>query len=450
MNNLNNLIPKPSAPPPFPYYIFPLPIRKFMEDASGAINCSIDYIGGGVLVAIAIAIGNESWIEIKKGWKEPAIIYLIIVGEPSSKKSPALFTAINPIVVIQRSLYVDYKKAKDDKESNGPPIYEAIITTDITIESLANLLVDNSHGLGVIKDEIIGVVNSLNQYRGGKGEDKQKFLSAWSGRPFYVNRVSKPPLQIDNPFICIVGGIQPDILPDLASSKTDGFIERFLFQKPDPIRYKHTDEEISDEVRDAYEKIILSIYNSQKNTTQKILKFSPEAQELWKQWHIAFCDSMNDNIPYYLLGMMGKLEAYTARFSLILEHLKCAYEGTEIMSISRESLEGAIKLSEYFKAHATLVLDSLTSSPLDKKIIKAFEWLKKQRSERPTKLTTVRRFYTNHAGGVKDAREAYDMLEEMKSRGICDLQRTGGKNDPVYIHLNPIYLTPLTPTQPAA
>ena len=88
----------------------------------------------------------------------------------------------------------------------------------------------------IIRDELSAWIKSFNQYKGGKGADKQFFLSAWSGEPLAVDRQGKDPVLVPHPFLSVVGCIPPDVLPDLdEDNREDGFLHRLLFVYPDPV-----------------------------------------------------------------------------------------------------------------------------------------------------------------------------------------------------------------------
>ena len=70
----------------------------------------------------------------------------------------------------------------------------------------------------------------MSQYKGGRGNDRQHWMSIWSGVQIVNNRVSlSEPIIIDGPFVCVTGGIQPDALDDfIDDSREDGFSARLL------------------------------------------------------------------------------------------------------------------------------------------------------------------------------------------------------------------------------
>ena len=73
-------------------------------------------------------------------------------------------------------------------------------------------------------------MTSFSQYKSGRGNDRQRALSLWSGAPITINR-KNPKLHIPKPFVCFLGGMQPAVLIDLRGemSERDGFIHRFLY-----------------------------------------------------------------------------------------------------------------------------------------------------------------------------------------------------------------------------
>ena len=125
------------------------------------------------------------------------------------------------------------------KADRGPrpeaPIFRHVVTTDATTEALAPMLL-HSKGLLLFKDELTGWVRGMDQYRsGGKGADRQHYLSMWSRSLIKVDRKSSAePIIVQRPLLSVFGGIQPDLLPDLADSaqREDGFVDRAALELP--------------------------------------------------------------------------------------------------------------------------------------------------------------------------------------------------------------------------
>ena len=63
-----------------------------------------------------------------------------------------------------------------------------ILTTDSTIEALKDILSANPHGIIFPADELTAWVRSMSQYKAGRGDDRQQYLSIWSGTQLVINR----------------------------------------------------------------------------------------------------------------------------------------------------------------------------------------------------------------------------------------------------------------------
>src|SRR5262249_52450211 len=117
-----------------------------------------------------------------------------------------------------------------------PDLPERFVTVDATVESLAPLLEANPRGLLMPQDEGVGWVRGMGQYKGGRGNDRQLWLSNWSGKSHMVDRKGQGlvPISIPRPFVNVICGIQPDMLSELADhqGRKEGFFDRILFVLP--------------------------------------------------------------------------------------------------------------------------------------------------------------------------------------------------------------------------
>lgn len=392
----------------FPSCILPTTIREYGYNVSRAMNSNPDYFFATSLICLSIALGSTVKALVKKGWAESAMIWIVIVGDPGSKKTPSINKGLEPLFILQK-LY----GGNANVEVNGKP--RILFTTDSTIESLFEQLYNNPHGLLLFKDELIGWIASMNQYKsGGSGDDMEKYLSIWSSQVVVITRKGKENIQVNLPFVSVVGGIQNEVLVKLTTMIGNGFTDRLLFVNPKPIQIKHTDEDLAEDMAKKYEELIHFIYHSQFEAEFRFIEFTSEAKEMWRSWHITFCDKMNSNIPSYMKNIMSKMEAYCIRFALILEFSHKAEMRQKVDFINSISVEGAIKLVDYFLANAENTFNSFESAKINNQIERAVAFISKER----TGTVTLRRFYTNKVGGVKNSEEALNLLTEMRARGM--------------------------------
>ena len=82
----------------------------WLKMAASVKNAPVDYVALGLLTSASALIGNARWAVPWDGWKEPPIIWGMLIGEPSSGKSPALDTVLHPIKEIDAEFTREYQK----------------------------------------------------------------------------------------------------------------------------------------------------------------------------------------------------------------------------------------------------------------------------------------------------------------------------------------------------
>ena len=71
-----------SAVSDFPIDVFPAKLQRIVLELHTSCGFPIDYTASAMLAAISVAIGNTHRVEVKRNWRESAIIYMAIVGRP--------------------------------------------------------------------------------------------------------------------------------------------------------------------------------------------------------------------------------------------------------------------------------------------------------------------------------------------------------------------------------
>lgn len=285
------------------------------------------------------------------------------------------------------------------------------------MESLGTLLEGNPIGLLLFYDELLAWIYGFNQYK-GKGNDQQKTLSLWSGMDIQIDRKQQEAKIIVNPFITVTGGIQPDVLKDLSKGRNDGFLDRILFCYPDRIRPRYTRDKLDDTTTLLFHNRITELFNHstdkfESNGFQSFkLTLSAEQFEVWLEWinsHHAETEAME--FPYYLKGSWMKMEAHSLRLILLLAYSRT--QPDEEVEIRMQDVEGGIKLAAYFKTHIRKTYQEIHSTEIDKRILKAVEFLKLNGG-----FTTYRNFYKCGIAGCKGPKDTNALFEEMEAREL--------------------------------
>ena len=378
----------PTAPP-FPVDVLPVATRRFVREAAAAIGCPPEMMAVPLLGTLSAGIGASRVVQLKRGWREGATLFLAVVAPPGAKKTPAAKAATAPVWARQVELRRRYKNERevyeaecrrwkngssedseneesDDEEPDPEPPEEPTlgrtVVEDTTTEALFAILEENPRGVLAGKDELAGWLRSMNQYKGGKGSDRQVWLSIWSNSETVIDRKGKAePIIVPRPFVSLVGSVQPEVLPDLARGPDDGLLDRFLVSYPELKRTRISDAEISDEASAEFEQLYGKLAELGMPEVESgepypaVVPLSPEAWELFKE----VADSLAEEayapgFPARLEGAWSKLEAYLARLSLILATCRVAEQGGEERVETRDVLM-ASGLVDYFKAHARRV-----------------------------------------------------------------------------------------------
>lgn len=361
---------------PFPVEVFPKKVREIILETHKHQNFPIDYIAPCLLFVAALSCGNAAVVEMQMGWKEKPLLYLAIVGGRGTNKTSCFDFALAPIrekddeqyerYVSEKALY-DAEFLKPLKERNPKlemPMYQQYILSDFTPEVLVRQHKANPRGLIVFFDELIGFIYSFNKYR--SGADEQMWTQLFAGGGVTVNRVGADPVKINDTCIGVFGGIQPEILSSFAKGKIqNGFVDRWLFAYPEKVPYpKFNDVDIDERIAANWTKIIQRILSLPFEGTPKVVKLSPGAKALYKEWFDNLSNQKNNGGSSFA-GLATKMDRYCGRFSLVLEVLKFGCKESKLLDISEDSMRGAIALSYYFIACGIKAHRKFLSSPVD-------------------------------------------------------------------------------------
>jgi len=220
-------------------------IQSFINEYTSVYNTPRDYIAASVIFSTAFAIGNK--LELIGKYENIPLLWLSIVGNVSSGKTDPLKTCLSYFTKEDSTAFKDYKlknseyktydklskKEKENTETIYPPFYSQYLLNDYTPESLYNAHEINNRGICIYRDELKGWLDDFGRY--SNSGEQSTMLSTFYRQPMQINRATKEPINIDKPCIYVSGGIQPDILKDLAkdSRAENGFLSRIIFAYPD-------------------------------------------------------------------------------------------------------------------------------------------------------------------------------------------------------------------------
>lgn len=406
--------------PPAPEFdakaLLPAMLADFVLDEADRMPCSPDYIAAALIVSLGSVIGARCGLKPKRrdDWVVTPNLWGGIIGDPSSKKSPALGTVTRfldrleakeaeklaeaqKIFEAEKAAFEAHQGAIKKKmsaaaagkgdglkmtcaiedlqglEPPAEPHMRRFKSNDSTVQKLGDLLVQNPQGMLVFRDELIGLLASWDK-EGSEG-DKAFYLEGWNGTgSFNIDRIGRGSLHIKNLCISVFGGIQPELLERYLSGissslDNDGRVQRFqVLVYPNPVPWQWRDrypvKGAREAVRDLFDRLAsfdpLQDGAAPADDFVKLPHFFFDdcAQEIFVEWstelntvHIA-----SEQSPM-MQQHLGKFEKLFCAIALIL-HLA---EG-QIGAVTAHSALRAAAWCEYLAGHARRVYGLIEAS----------------------------------------------------------------------------------------
>jgi len=368
------------------------PWADWLRNAAEVKGVPVDYVALTLLTTASACIGNSRWVSPWEGWKEPPVLWAMLIGEPSAGKSPALDAVLDPVKVIECEMADAYKAARqkwddadeiasivlsqwktdakkavadnesaptkpEDADAGRPPVRERIRISDATVEKVAELLSTSWRGLLMCRDELSGWLGGMDRYNGGG--DRPFWLEAYGGRSYTVDRKSSSePVIVDHLSVSVLGGTQPDKLDSLlVKTDDDGLLARFLIVYPTTVPLSRPTVRL-DEVRlvEGLKRLrALQPARDEAGHQSPILThFSDPAADVLQDFRQQ-CRDWEVDAEGIFKGHIGKLPGLAVRVACVLAHLDFAAtaNGEVPLEINKGHIGRACHLvGEHYRLHA--------------------------------------------------------------------------------------------------
>ena len=430
--------------------MLPDSLQQYVDNNAERLSTSTEYVAIPLITALASTFGTKVSIFPKPtdDWEVVPNLWGYIIGNPSTKKSPALDAGMKPLRNLTYKAKAEYEQAQKDfaaqkeineyktkvfkselqrlvkdqaQQADGTenkitdddlkakaqsiaeanqadeqmPIIKRYIANDSTYQKLGELLSQTNNGLLVERDELIGLLASLNGE--SSSEAREFYLIAYNGVGSHLmDRVIRGSVFIENHCLSIIGGIQPDKLEfylerAIKGLNNDGLIQRFqLAVYPDHIKgVKERDIAPNKEIRQVVYDLFQTISNMNdqdfinyganepdEHCKRPYYRFTDEAYHVFINWYNETKAKAEDCEHNIISEHMSKYPKTIATLALIFHLVDCIEHQTNLGSVGMEALNAALAWHGMLETHMMriygIVIDSANTkaSYLADKIMK--------------------------------------------------------------------------------
>ncbi len=391
-------------------------------------------------------VGTKLVIHRNQTFEVPPSLFAGLVSESGQKKSPILWNIIrHPLNELRQEKIDAYNAAMEDykaqmqaweqSENKGqkpeppkePTLYYFTNTTGEAIPIQASKAPEKA--LLALIDELSGLFNSANSYRGGRGSDKQDTLSYFDGSGQTVLRAGGVKVDVRNIYLSIFGTIQPEVLKNHIAdcSDPDGQWARFLFvNQPLESATLSDDDGQFVQIRDR----ITGFYRRIDRLPEMEYRLSRPA---FKRYQCIYNQLEQLRVTHPRAGMRAvysKMEGYIGRLALNLHVLWEVASGKACPDeeIPLFIMEMAIELAKFYIGQVKLVHSFSDEEGLAPGIVKLIELSKRLDANGKDGWIKAQQYRDLFAAKKRpSAEQARSLMLEAQSMGVGRTRGTGNR-----------------------
>ena len=396
--------------PEFPVDSLPKPIAAFVLEVAEMLQVYPDMPAFCALGVLSLCLQKKFVVCVNADWQEPINLYLLVVADPSERKSPCLKQMIAPVLDYEemwnrdhkeeietsqeikdtlRLKRTDVKKLMSKGKATETDLQDAIkqdleyipmdnlqlFTDNVTPEKLSSDIAAHGGAYSIMSAEGGVFQNFAGRYSGSTNCDT--LLKAYTADPIRVDRMTRVGETIPDPALTILVMMQPKVLSTLMANEDFlgcGLNARILYCTPKSLigQRKVNPPPVSPEVREAYEALIFSLLEMEFGQTEEI--YLSEEAEKERQ---AFAAEIEEKLPEEFVGFRdwaGKIVGTTMRIAALLclaesgpngrilsdEH----WERFPYYEINGKQMHNAIRIARYAIEHARAAYNNMGGDPL--------------------------------------------------------------------------------------
>ena len=231
---------QPDPLPAFPSEALPPAVLGIARAFARGVESPLELAVIPLLAVASAALGPRWRVAATRGWVRAPFCWFALCAPSGSGKGPSARPVLEPMVTLDTQMREEHEQAlttwKSEcaatKRGEQPdrPVRRRVLVTDTTIEALLTVLAgSDGHGLLLHSDELRTLLDGLDGYRARGAQGRGAWLTMWDGAPVRVVRKVAEGAEADRPFLAVLGGVQPSVLPQLELRNEDGLCPRFLW-----------------------------------------------------------------------------------------------------------------------------------------------------------------------------------------------------------------------------
>lgn len=383
---------------PFDAELLPEALRGWVADIADRMQCPPDFTAVGAVVALSSLIGARAVVKPKArdDWAVTPNLWGAIVGRPGVMKSPALSEVLKPLQRLEKTEREQWQAAheawqldckvaelaakanekqaaaqvaKDPAKARAllqpadnmtpEPTMRRYVVNDATVEKLAELLTVNQWGTLVYRDEIHGLLCSMDKQ--GQEGARGFYLTGYDGNQGHaVDRIGRGESFVPRVCLAMLGGIQPGKVQSYVRDAVaggagdDGLLQRFgLTVWPDVNReFVYVDRWPDTPAKQAAWAVFERLNQLQPATDSDAQewRFTSDAQALFEEWLIPFeTELRGEELHPALVSHLAKYRKLVPALALIFA-LVDTPESEHL--IHERELMRALAWADYLRTHA--------------------------------------------------------------------------------------------------
>ena len=452
--------------PPFPVETLPKVVRDYVLAVSESTQTPVDMSASSALGVLSICTQGKYRIRGKQDWVEPLNLYIVIIAEPSERKSAVISFSTRPVnefesgynkqnaavmeasrmkkrILERRQKTLEEQMAKGKAEQADLDAIAAEIAEfkektplrlyvdDITTEKLTSVLSDGGGKAAIVSAE--GGIFDMLSGMYTKTVNIDVLLKGHSGDSIRVDRIGRNSESIMNPSLSVLLAVQPNVLSGMMQNGTfrgRGLTARFLYCMPTSFvgSRKYRTESIPQEVMRAYSTLIYDLLDEDNNPSTEApeeITLSPEADDMLETFANELEPKLRDEMSD-ISDWAGKLVGAVLRISGILcraNSTVCSVfldEPTPLV-VDAETMQNAITIGRYYTEHSKAAFSLMGADPIVKQCKYVLSAIKKNGLAEFTRRDIMR-----ICRGIRTAEEVQPVLDRLMEYGYVAAKPVSG------------------------